>query len=106
MEQYDEKLRNKLEQEYEKKMENARVISDQLHEFKINHIKRIQEEMLQGEIIKRQTEDAIEQERKQEEERKNRLLQQREAFKKANEDLIAFSAEEKRREQEEEKKIE
>lgn len=39
MEEYDHKMREKLEREYSKKMENAKAISDQLEEFKINYIK-------------------------------------------------------------------
>ncbi len=84
MESYDEKTRQKLEKEYNKKMDNAKVINDQLHEFKINHIKHMQEEMLEGEIIKRQTELDIENERIKEEGRRQRLMEQREDFKKAN----------------------
>mmetsp|Transcript_17757 Transcript_17757/g.12689 ORF Transcript_17757/g.12689 Transcript_17757/m.12689 type:complete len:94 (+) Transcript_17757:434-715(+) len=41
MEEHDEKTRTKLLQEYEKKMLNSKVIKDQLHEFKMNCIKRI-----------------------------------------------------------------
>ena len=46
-------MRAKLECEYTKKMENAKDISDQLEEFKINYIKQLKEEMLEGELIKR-----------------------------------------------------
>ena len=53
MEDYDQKMRAKLEREYTKKMENAKDISDQLEEFKINYIKQLKEEMLEGELIKR-----------------------------------------------------
>ena len=44
LDQYDENLRNKLMKEYEKKMENAKDIKDQHTNFKINIIKRMQEE--------------------------------------------------------------
>ena len=53
MEDYDQKMRAQLEREYTKKMENAKDISDQLEEFKINYIKQLKEEMLEGELIKR-----------------------------------------------------
>jgi hypothetical protein len=53
MEEYDSKMRAKLEREYNKKMENAKDISNQLEEFKINYIKTLKEEMLEGELIKR-----------------------------------------------------
>jgi hypothetical protein len=48
MDEYDEKVRMKLLEEYEKKMENQRIINDQLHQFKMKIIKRIQDEMLEG----------------------------------------------------------
>ncbi len=50
-------MREKLEKEYNKKMENAKAISDQLDEFKLNFIKNLKEEMLEGELIKRQVQD-------------------------------------------------
>lgn len=53
MVEYDQKMREKLEREYHKKMENSKAISDQLEEFKINYIKQMKEEMLEGELIKR-----------------------------------------------------
>ncbi len=53
MEEYDVRMREKLEKEYNKKQENAKAISDQLEEFKLDYIKKIKEEMLEGELIKR-----------------------------------------------------
>ena len=44
MNEYDEKLRQKLLKEYNQKMANAKVIKDQLLEYKMNCIKRFQEE--------------------------------------------------------------
>lgn len=41
MEEYDEKLRDKLMTEYEKKMVNSKIIKDQLHDYKMGCIKRI-----------------------------------------------------------------
>ncbi len=63
MEEYDAKMRAKLEREYNKKMENSKAISDQLEEFKINYIKTLKEEMLEGELIKRQAEEDLEREK-------------------------------------------
>jgi hypothetical protein len=51
--EYDEKLRTKLMEEYNRKMKNAKFIKDQLLEYKINCIKRFQEEQLEGELIRR-----------------------------------------------------
>ena len=53
MQDYDEKMTKKLEAEYKKKIENAKAISDQLEEFKLNYVKGIKQEMLEGELIKR-----------------------------------------------------
>jgi len=80
-------MRQKLLEEYSQKMHNAKVIKDQHHEFKMNCIKRIQEEMLEGELIKRQVEEEIEKEKQRELQRKQAQAKQREDFKKANEDL-------------------
>jgi hypothetical protein len=56
-------MREKLEAEYNKKMENSKAISDQLDEFKLNYIKTLKEEMLEGELIKRQAEEDLEREK-------------------------------------------
>jgi hypothetical protein len=48
MEEYDERLRQKLEKEYHKKMKNSQMINEQLEEFKLNYIKRMKEEELEG----------------------------------------------------------
>ena len=66
MAEYDEKMRAKLEQEYKLKQANARDISEQLESFKLNFIKQLKEEMLEGELIKRQTEEDLEREKQRE----------------------------------------
>ena len=63
MQEYDAKMRAKLEREYNKKMDNDKAISYQLEEFKINYIKQLKEEMLEGELIKRQAEEDLEREK-------------------------------------------
>ena len=103
--EYDEKLRTKLMEEYHKKMKNAKFIKDQLLEFKMNCIKRFQEEQLEGQLIKRQAEIDLEKERQKEHERRLKMVDQRETFKKANEDLIAHAQVERQKELEQEKKI-
>lgn len=42
--EYDERLREKLEKEYGKKMKNASNIQGQLEDFKLNYIKKMKEE--------------------------------------------------------------
>lgn len=63
MKEYDSKMRAKLEEEYRVKMVNAKQISDQLEDFKLNCVKKYKEEMLEGELIKRQVEEDLEREK-------------------------------------------
>lgn len=77
MKEYDEKMRAKLEQEYRLKMQNAKDISDQLENFKLNYIKQLKEEMLEGELIKRQVDEDIEREKMREVGRQKRVAQMR-----------------------------
>lgn len=53
MTEYDERLREKLEKEYHKKMKNAQNVQDQLEDFKLNYIKKLKEDQLEGELIKK-----------------------------------------------------
>lgn len=105
MEEYDEQMKMKLEKEYKKKMDNADDIKQQHHEFKMKCIKRIQEEMLEGELIKKQVEDEIMNERQKEEARRKRQEDMREELKKANTKILESKEEEKRRELEEEERV-
>jgi hypothetical protein len=63
MEEYDDKMRQKLLDEYERKMANQKIINDQLHQFKMKCIKRMQDEILEGELVKRQVEEELLRER-------------------------------------------
>ena len=60
MDEFDEKTIKKIEEHYTKKKENAKVIKNQLNDFKMNHIKRIKEQMLEGELIKRKAKEDLE----------------------------------------------
>lgn len=66
MAEYDEKMKKKLEQEYNLRQENSKNISDQLENFKLTYIKQIKEELLEGELIKRQVEEDLEREKQKE----------------------------------------
>ena len=44
MAEYDERLREKLEKEYFKKMKNSASVSKQLDDFKLSYIKKMKEE--------------------------------------------------------------
>jgi hypothetical protein len=106
MAEFDERLREKLEKEYHKKMKNAKDIQDQLEEFKVGYIKKLKEEELEGKIIKKQVEDAILQERKKEQERKERAEKMKEDLAKANAELLEMQAAIAQKEKEEERRIE
>lgn len=84
MSEYDEKMRAKLEEEYKTKMNNAKDISDQLEDFKLRYIKKIKEEMLEGELIKRQVEEDLEREKQKEIGRQKRVAQNRADLSKVN----------------------
>lgn len=86
MEEYDEKMREKLAAEYAKKMDNSKAISEQLEEFKLNYIKGLKEEMLEGELIKRQVEEDLEREKARELQRQKKAMALREDIAKANRD--------------------
>lgn len=62
-------------------------------------IKRMKEERLEGDIIKRQTKEALLKAQREELQRKINQGKTREELKKANEDLKAYTAEIKRKEQ-------
>lgn len=84
MAEYDEKMRAKLEQEYKLKQANAKDISEQLENFKLNFIKQLKEEMLEGELIKRQTEEDLEREKQREIMRQQKVAQMRADLAEAN----------------------
>ena len=106
MQEYDEKMRAKLEQEYKMKLVNAKDVSDQLENFKLNFIKQLKEEMLEGELIKRQTEEDLEREKQREIARQQRVAQMRSDFADANQQLLKMKEAERLKDLEDEKKIE
>lgn len=106
MAEYDHKMREKLEREYNKKMENAKAISDQLEEFKINYIKQLKEEMLEGELIKRQVEEDLEREKLRELHRQKKAAAIKADIMRANADQIRTQELARKKELEEEARIE
>ena len=92
MQEYDERLRAKLEKEYHKRMKNSQMIQDQLEDFKMSYIKRMKEDQLEGELIKKQVEEELENEKKREQERLRRVQETKEEFKRANEELLKIQA--------------
>jgi len=99
-------MRAKLEQEYKLKMTNAKEISDQLENFKLNYIKQLKEEMLEGELIKRQVEEDIEREKVREVNRQKRVAQMRSDLAEANKNLMAQKEAERLKDLEDERRVE
>jgi len=106
MTEYDQKMRAKLEQEYKLKQANAEDISEQLEAYKLKFIKGLKEEMLEGELIKRQTEEDLEREKQREIQRQQKVAQMRSDLSEANQQLMKIKEAERLKEIEEEKKIE
>jgi len=67
-------------------MDNSKAISDQLDQFKINYIKLLKEEMLEGELIKRQAEEDIEREKVRELQRQKKAAEIKADIARANAD--------------------
>lgn len=98
MQEYDDKMQAKLEVEYKNKISNAKAISDQLEEFKLNYIKGLKEEMLEGELIKRQAEEDLEREKQRELARQKRAQQMKQELIEANKTQILLQDESRRKE--------
>ena len=99
-------MKKKLEQEYALRQENAKNISDQLEQFKLSYIKQIKEELLEGELIKRQVEEDLEREKQKEIQRQKRTAQMRADLAEANQNQMKQKQAALLQEAEEEKKIE
>lgn len=69
-------------------------------------IKRIKEDELEGELIKKQVEEELEREREKELARRKAAAAQRDQYKKANEDLLKIQANIAIKEKEEDRRIE
>jgi hypothetical protein len=106
MEAFDEKVKEKLIAEYDRKVSNTRAISDQLHEFKMKYIKRMQDDMLEAELINRQVKEELEREADKEAMRKRKQQEQKETFRQANNQLLQQQERDRQKALEEERKIE
>lgn len=88
MKDYDAKTRAKLEKEYVQRQENAKSISDQLEDYKMSYIKRMKEDMLEGELIKRQVEEDLEREKHKQLQRQKLGAERKADLVKANKAMI------------------
>lgn len=106
MVEYDAKMQGKLEVEYKAKIENSKAISDQLEEFKLNYIKGLKEEMLEGELIKRQADEDLEREKQRELARQKRAQQMKQELIEANTQQMKLADATRLKELQEEERIE
>ncbi len=106
MEAFDEKVKQKLIAEFDRKQKNTQAIKSQLHDFKMSYIKRLQEDKLEAELITRQVNEELEREAEKERERMRQREEQKEDFKRANRQLLEQQERDRLKEREEEKKIE
>lgn len=106
MKEYDEKMRAKLEEEYKVRTHNSKMISDQLEDFKMRYINKIKEEMLEGELLKRQAEEDLEREKQKEILRLKKIAQSRVDFSNANKALLQLKEAERLRDVEQALEIE
>jgi len=98
MEDYDQRMNTRMEEMFKRKQETAKVISQQLVESKQAFIKRMKEERLEGELVKRKAHTEIEIERRKENDRRNKQLKNRDDLNKANEQLKVYNGELKKKE--------
>ena len=64
------------------------MVSDQLEEYKLSFIKRMKEDMLEGELIKRQVEEDLEREKQKEIQRQKLAAERKADLVKANRSMI------------------
>ena len=103
--EYDKKEQEKLKKLAEKRKETSKILKDQHDEFKQKHIEILQEEILEGQIIKRKAQEALLKEKKDEEaKRVKRVAATKEAFK-LNDQMKELKLKEIEKEKEEDIKI-
>lgn len=64
------------------------MISDQLEDYKMSYIKRMKEDMLEGELIKRQVEEDLEREKQKQLQRQKLAAERKADLVKANKSMI------------------
>lgn len=104
MEDYDLRMNAREQILFKRKQETAKVLSQQLIESKQAFIKRMKEERLEGELVKRKALTEIEKELTKETARRNKQLKNRDDLNKANEQLKVYNNNLKLKMKEEEKK--
>ena len=74
-EAYDEKLKEKLRNEYDRKMKHQKDIKDQLYQYKIGLIKNYKDSLLEGGLITKAAEEEMFANRQKDLQRRRRELE-------------------------------
>jgi hypothetical protein len=74
-EAYDEKLKEKLRNEYDRKMKHQKDIKDQLYQYKIGLIKNYKDSLLEGGLITKAAEEEMIANRQKDLQRRRRELE-------------------------------
>jgi hypothetical protein len=90
MEEYDKRMQERMEEMYKRKQDTAKVVKDQLHHSKMTYIKKLKDEILEGELIKRKAREDLEAARIAELQRRAKQARTREDLDSANQDLKAY----------------
>lgn len=90
MEEYDKRMQDRMEEMYKRKQDTAKVIKDQLHQSKMTYIKKLKDDILEGELIKRKAREDLEAARIAELQRRAKQARTREDLDSANQDLKAY----------------
>jgi len=106
MKLFDEKETEKKALFEDKRRAAQNILKEQHDDFKVKFIKKMQEEKMEGEIIKYKTQEALEKEKEENIRRKQKLLDAQEETRKANQLLEEMRYQEKLKELEQEKEIE
>ena len=106
MEEYDKKELEKKLLEEQKRIERMKIINDQFPESKMRRLQDFQEKLVEGQLMKIQTQKALEDEKKRQEELERIKKERKQQFLDANAQLEKMKEEKRQKEIEEDKKIE
>ena len=80
-EAYDEKMKEKLMNEYERKMNHQKDIKQQLHSYKLNLIQNYKDGLMEGNLITKAAEEELIANRQKELHKRRREIQNQQAIK-------------------------
>lgn len=104
LQEYDRQFLNKIQQENKNKQELKKTLKNQLTDNKRRIVKRMQEDYIEGQLMKKKAKEDIEAEKKAEMARRQKTIEAQNETKKANEYLQELKRQEQARLAEEERK--